>query len=171
MAMFNDSSHFCSVVDEVLAEVWCVITVNKTSVEVLVIDVCAILVIDALSDVTVGVGIDVLVGVKIIAGGTTAFVLEFALTMSYVVDMLAGVWAGASMNIFISIDVRVAVVVGMLIDALAVMLTNTIVGGVSSICADMLADTDVKMLKPVIAALEFTLPGSLKERLLLCCTP
>ena len=107
--------------------------------------------IDALTDVTVGVGIDMFGDVEIIAVSTEPIALERAVRGPFAADVLAAVWTGAVIDIAASIDVWDAVVVGVLIDALA--------DGVSSVGVGILAEADVNVLKAVMNACEFALPA------------
>ena len=78
------------------------------------------------------------------------------------IDVLAGV----------SIDAWVVVVmIDMLIDTLAGMLTNLIIGVVTAIGFDVLADANIDVLKAVMSVVVFALPASPEKSFLLCCTP
>ena len=61
--------------------------------------------------------------------------------------------------------------VDMLIDALTDMRTNVILGVVTAIGFDVLADANIDVLKAVMSVVEFTLPASSTDPFFLCCTP
>ena len=92
-------------------------------------------------EVRAGLAIDTWAGVEIIVVAAIVIALECAVPVSYFSDVLSGM------------------VVGTLIDALA----GVIIGFVSSIGVEMLADANVNVFASLMTALEFAVPKPLEE--------
>ena len=85
--------------------------------------------IDALTGFMVGVDVDMLDDMEIVLAITVVITLDFAVSASYIVDMLSNV----------------------VVDALV----DVIVDGVSDVAVDVSADVNVKILSTVMTALTF----------------
>ena len=137
----------------VLDEVWVWVVINISLVEVLCIDVRDD---SVLADVVVGVSVDVLTDVDGILLDKTELDFEFDLSVSYAVDVLAGVWAKEWVNIDGLIDMRIEVFIG----ALTVFVWAIVVIS-SGLGAVVLVEADENSLTAVMTALEFTVSTSL----------
>ena len=97
-----------------------------------------------LTDVDVDVSGDRWDDVRVVVSGNKVIVWKFALPVSYAVDVVAGVWPGAVVNIDVWIAVRANVLVG----ELAGVLVGVIIGVASGF---------ENVLVSVMTALEFTI--------------
>ena len=98
-------------------------------------------------------------GVIIIVVVAAVLALELSVSVSYSRDMLTNVWGGLVMNVDISIEVRI----GLLVEALA----RVIIGAVFDIDVDFLTDMDVIASSAVITTVEFIVLKTPSEALLL----